>query len=81
VKIPARIARIVARLQAGERLCKTIIHARDRDIVEYHYEPSGDHAPFVSSEQAIRSGLLVPNNDGILADSPQTWRAKEGARD
>ncbi len=76
-KLPARVRGVIARCFAGETLCRTIIHTSDGNhIEEYHFEPSNDHAPLVSSQKAIKTKWLVGNGDDLLGDgNEQTWRA------
>jgi hypothetical protein len=63
----------------GQRLCKSF-HIKSTRTVEtcYLLEPSGKRVTPRSAEEAIRTGLLVPADDGLFnaADS-QTWQAAE----
>lgn len=76
-QLPKRVLRIVDRCRAGEVLCKTLIHGADgRDVVLFLLHPSNKPVRPKSSEEAIASGLLVAQRDGLFGpDTSQTWRA------
>jgi hypothetical protein len=63
-------------MSRGDTLCKTIIHTWDGgNIEEYHLEPSMVSVSHHMAHRAISSGFLVANNDALIDDNPQTWRA------
>lgn len=79
---PMRVRRIVMACVRGQQLTKTI---RSRPgLVEadplYTLEPVGRVVAIQSATDAIASGLLLGNGDGLFgADTSQTWRAAPGA--
>lgn len=70
-KVPARIQRVLSRLQSGQTLCKG--NAPNGGEVRFWFEPSQTDAPLQSCFDAIRRGLIVPAGDGLFGNS-QTYR-------
>jgi hypothetical protein len=74
--LPKRLWFIIDLMSRGNTLCKTIVHTRDGgNIEEYHLEPSMVNVSHRMAYRAITSGFLVANNDALIDDNPQTWRA------
>lgn len=76
-KLPMRVRKIIDRCRHGEVLCKTYRNKESGNTeVLFSFHPSGKRAGPASSQEAIASGLLVPQNDGLFeAGDSQTWRA------
>jgi hypothetical protein len=78
-KLPARVQRIVDRVNAGEKLC-IHLHQKVTGATEeqFFFEPSGERCPAKSARAAIESGWLKPSGDGLFgADTSQTWKPKD----
>ena len=77
-RLPERVRRVIERVKAGERLCKSLRLKEDGGDTEtvFFYEPSGKRAGPKSAQQAIESGHLKPAGDGLFDPSlSQTWTA------
>lgn len=78
-KLPKRIARIVDRCTAGERVVKTISRAQG-DFTEpvYHYEPSGASIGQISARRAIDMGAIAPLDDGLFgSETSQSYGVRK----
>jgi len=78
-RLPKRVHAIIVTCRSGQKLCKDI---RQRETGEaelnFFFEPSGKRCGPKSAQDAIKSGLLEPNNDGLLGpESSQTWGARK----
>lgn len=74
-KIDKRLRAMLAQLQSGQRLCKSI-RLKDGSISEvtWHFEPSGKPALPSTSQKALREGLIKPCGDGLFGgETSQTW--------
>jgi hypothetical protein len=76
-KLPKRVRDVIDRCRSGQILQKAFRFKEAGETeVTFTYQPSSKRAPPKSSEAAIASGLLRPNNDGLFDDgTSQTWRA------
>lgn len=77
-KLPKRVLIIIETMQKNHwKLCKHLHHKETGETeVAFHFEPSGKRCGPKSAQAAIKSGLLVPGNDGLFsAETSQTWTA------
>lgn len=76
-KLPKRVLRIVEKCKAGELLCKQMrFKSSGETEIVFTFHPSGKVAGPASSLEAINSGLLAPQGDGLFgSETSQTWRA------
>ena len=77
-RLPKRVKAIIETMrQHGWVLCKDIRHT-EAGVAEINFclEPGGRRVGPKSAEAAVNSGLLQPNNDGLLGpETSQTWKA------
>lgn len=78
LKLPLRVRRIIQRCRNGYSLVLTNVNLQGGGVekVYTYHRASGRRVPTVSAEEAIASGELVANDDGLFAETSQTWRAK-----
>lgn len=78
---PMRVRRIIMACVRGQTLVKTMRNRPGFPEVGpvYTMEPAGRAVAEFSALDAIASGLLVANEDGLFPGSSQTWRAAPGA--
>lgn len=76
-RLPKRVQAIVDRVRAGQTLCKSLrLKETGETEVAFFFDPSNRRAGPKSAQAAVDSGLLAPNNDGLLGpESSQTWKA------
>lgn len=77
-KIPKRARRVIEQCREGELLCRYIRRGAEETETRFAYEmhPSSRVVGVKSARQAIESGFLVPQGDGLFGDdTSQTWRA------
>lgn len=74
-KVPKRVAVVLATMQAGKKLCKSLrMKESGTTEVVYGYEPRGRRVGIKMAELAIRDGHVIPAGDGLFGDeTSQTW--------
>lgn len=91
LKLPLRVRRVIAACREGRTLMLTMVNLQgggQERVYTYHRKNPKDprrlvgspydygRVPTTSAEEAIASGELVPNDDGLFAETTQTWRAR-----
>lgn len=76
-RLPARMRRIVEYMRGGQTLCKSLSQNElGETIVKFLFEPSGNRCQPKLAQEAIASGFLIANCDGLLGpESSQTFIA------
>ena len=77
VNRPKRVQRIIDKARSGYTLCKTFPIAGTNETKPFFYwEPGGVVAPTKSCLDAIASGELLANRDGLFGpETSQSWSA------
>jgi hypothetical protein len=77
LRLPRRVKNIIMRVRTGEILTLTYENLRTGDKEKvYSWFHSGRRVPTISAEEAIASGELLANDDGLFAETTQSWRAR-----
>lgn len=78
LKLPQRVKHIIEQCRRGNLLMLTIVNLQGggQEKVYTFYPVGRRRVPTISAEEAIASGELIPNRDGLLEDASQTFRAK-----
>jgi hypothetical protein len=76
-KLPQRVRNVIHKCRCGQILTKSLrMKETGETEVTFMFEPWGVRAPPKSSIEAIASGFLLPQNDGLLGpESSQTFVA------
>lgn len=79
-RLPKGVRKIIEAARAGRKVCKAV---RQKETgsgdVTFFFEPGGKSIPPVAAQKAIKSGFLVPSQDGLFEGTDQTWMAVVGA--
>lgn len=66
--------RIVEQCRSGKRLCRFNRRTKTGDIeIVFFLEPGGKQVGRRSAENAIAAGGLIAAQDGLFAETSQTW--------
>lgn len=77
VRLPARVWHVIDAAREGQRLCKFLRKKEDLSTeVVFAFEPKGRRVALKSAQEAIASGLLRAQGDGLFGEeTSQTWVA------
>lgn len=77
VRLPARVWSVIDQVRDGGKLCKFLRPVSGlEDDTQFFIEPQGRRVPAKSAQEAIASGLLQAQCDGLFGEeTSQTWVA------
>ena len=73
-KLGKRAETVVATLSTGAHLCSGVTPQGGEGGKVFWLEPSGKAVGPITARKLIGLGLVVPQNDDLFIDAPQSWR-------
>ena len=77
IRLPKRVWNIIDQVRDGNRLCKFLRPSQGlEDDTQFFIEPHGYRVATKSAQEAIASGFLQAQGDGLFGEeTSQTWIA------